>query len=508
MMSTALFSQSEYDAIKFSDNDINGSARFMGMAGAFGSLGGDASAVGINPAGLGIYRGSELSFGTNLQFMNSQANTNAGQFHVSDLDFTFNNFNFVINFGKNETKQKGLITSSFAFGFNKLKNFDREIYGKAKDQEGSMTDYIANLTTSNGDHYLDMQYDGSYNPFNGNNANAPWLGVMAYQTFLIDTIPGTTNQYQSLLGPGELVNPSYLFSEEGYINEWSFAYGGNISNKLYFGAKIGIRDLQYNSHTKYSEEFENGGSMSLSNSIETTGTGFNFSAGLIARPVKFLRLGAAFHTPTFYTINTLYSAVMSSSLSNNYTQASPIGSQSYLLRTPYELDLSGALIFGKVGLLSFDYEYKDFSSSKLEGTNWDGASLYQDNNAYMDTCFNKVQTLRLGAEVKITKEFAIRFGVAGKTPIVNDDKKLLLYSNTTTSTTQYMNDKTLSSTSMFSTRYITGGFGYREENWFVDFACVFQKQSQEFNTYTATNNTPYNILSYTNNFVATLGFRF
>ena len=45
-------------AVLFSDEDINGTARYNAMSGAFGSLGGDMSAVGINPAGLAVFNNS------------------------------------------------------------------------------------------------------------------------------------------------------------------------------------------------------------------------------------------------------------------------------------------------------------------------------------------------------------------------------------------------------------------------------------------------------------------
>lgn len=52
--------QGVLDAYKFSQSDLNGTARYLGMGGAFGALGGDISVLSNNPAGLGIYRSSEV----------------------------------------------------------------------------------------------------------------------------------------------------------------------------------------------------------------------------------------------------------------------------------------------------------------------------------------------------------------------------------------------------------------------------------------------------------------
>ena len=44
--------QNAYDAEKLLGNDLNGTARFVGMGGAMGALGGDISVMSSNPAGL------------------------------------------------------------------------------------------------------------------------------------------------------------------------------------------------------------------------------------------------------------------------------------------------------------------------------------------------------------------------------------------------------------------------------------------------------------------------
>ena len=43
------------DALQYAQDDINGTARFRAMGGAFGALGGDLSALNVNPAGSAIF---------------------------------------------------------------------------------------------------------------------------------------------------------------------------------------------------------------------------------------------------------------------------------------------------------------------------------------------------------------------------------------------------------------------------------------------------------------------
>ena len=54
-----------------------GTARSMSMAGAFTSLGADMASMGINPAGLGMYRSNDFSFSPLMGFQNAENNATA-----------------------------------------------------------------------------------------------------------------------------------------------------------------------------------------------------------------------------------------------------------------------------------------------------------------------------------------------------------------------------------------------------------------------------------------------
>ena len=60
--------QNELDALRYSNTGTGGTARSYAMANAFGALGADLSAFHINPAGLGLYRKSEVSIGLGNEF--------------------------------------------------------------------------------------------------------------------------------------------------------------------------------------------------------------------------------------------------------------------------------------------------------------------------------------------------------------------------------------------------------------------------------------------------------
>ena len=54
MIATAQ-NQTFYDGLIASNSELNGTARFVAVGGAMGALGGDASTVSYNPAGIGVY---------------------------------------------------------------------------------------------------------------------------------------------------------------------------------------------------------------------------------------------------------------------------------------------------------------------------------------------------------------------------------------------------------------------------------------------------------------------
>ena len=52
---TALSAQNLEDVLRYSTEDLNGSARYQALGGAFGALGGDLSAITNNPAGSSVF---------------------------------------------------------------------------------------------------------------------------------------------------------------------------------------------------------------------------------------------------------------------------------------------------------------------------------------------------------------------------------------------------------------------------------------------------------------------
>jgi len=508
------YDPSEFDALKYSQTEITGTARYMSMGGAFGALGGDASSIGLNPAGLGVYRSSELSITSGVVHTTTSADWNGKNGTDDNYNIPLNNLTYVISYS-NDNKE-GLVSSNFAFSYNKVKNFNRNIYVNGGSQTSSLSNYMAGL--SSGLASGDLSYTN--NSFS--NTSVPWLSILGYETYLINSGTGSDSTKWTGANTGGSVRPSYSLSEQGYINEWSLSYAANISNKLYLGAYLGILDVNYDATAKYNEDFfTSGEGFTLVNNYHTTGTGVNFKVGAIYRPTSSLRLGLSIATPNFYSLTSSSSASISSSTdSKSYAAIGTSTSNTdYQVQGPVQYDFSAAYVFGKLGLISVDYGIADYSGIKMRDNDGNSSS-YTYENSWISNYLKNVQTLRVGAEVKLNDQFSLRGGYALVTSATKDDAIKLLRWNTSSTDPSYLLDD--------KTNYYSVGFGYRENNWFIDFAYQLKVCKQDYyaygtttysslSTYSpnsryayATSNllSPAKITTKTNNFILTLGYKF
>ena len=499
-----LMAQTEFDALKLSQTDITGTARYMGMAGAFGALGGDASAIKDNPAGLGIYRSSELVGTLNVMMQKGNSTWN-GVKSMDDLyKVGFNNFSYVMAkpTWRNENGSSGLLSSNFSFSYNRIANFNRSLNIKSGDAASSMTDYMAYLTGNISGN--DLAYTNSYEPFD--NVNVPWLSVMAYEGKLMnETVSNGVSTWSSALGNSGSVTPSYLVTEKGYVDEYSLGWAGNFNNKFFLGTTINFRSLNYSSTSSYGELFsDNRGMMNLRDSIYSTGTGFNLNIGAIYSPMDNIRLGLSVHSPTIYSISDNYYSRLSFDFAGyaGYS-GTPEGSSNYQLQGPTQINLSAAYIFGTKGLLSAEYDYSNYTGIRLMDTNGSSQS-FSDENQGMSQMLADVSTIKIGAEYKLTDNFALRAGYAYSTNATDPNTaKLVRYNTVRTDSEFYRNN---------STNYFSAGFGYREANWYIDCAYMNKMLNESFYPYNSNNLdiavNPAKVITNTNNLVVTLGLKF
>jgi hypothetical protein len=481
------FAQAEFDALRLSQTDITGTARYVGMSGAFGALGGDMSAIAVNPAGIGIYRSSEISITPSFQgnFVGSDLNGSISE--TENLKVLMNSFGYVGSF---RTYDESAISNfNFAVTYNRTADFNRNTNVVGIGRTTSLLDRICDVENTM------WNTDGTHPNHTNFFDYVDGVGVIGLNT--------EGDSYEPFLNPGELTNNSMQLTETGGIDSWNFTLGANYNHSLYLGIGVGIQSIDYERNSSYVEEYAAGGGTELRNTLTTTGSGVDFKAGLIFRPVPELRLGVSYKTGTYYTLTDVFKASMASwgfiaPASDVYTYVGATEYVDYMLKTPWQWTISAAYQFEDKGLFSIDFDYLDNRSILLKNSS--GFEM-TDINEYMDYDFRKSYHIRAGGEIRMTDNISLRMGAAWySSPLI---KNLEGYDIATAYTRpEYSMPK--------DTWYASMGLGYRSGAFFTDVA-VQEKLSTEhfFNYCDMSTSTEYAVVTSNKvNLVLTAGFKF
>jgi hypothetical protein len=450
--------QSDIDALRYSQQTFGVTARSMGMGGAFGALGADYSALAINPAGIGFYRKSEFSFTMGFNNRTIDSETGSSINSLSRFSFDLPNMGIVFAFPgkkKSDWKQFG-----FGIGYHRTANFNSESYYEGRNDYNSMLDAFTEEIYLNGGASTEDLFN--YYPFDA---------YLAYQTWLINPDSLDPNQYNSVIPNGGAYQSRSSVTRGG-MGEFSLAFGGNFNERVYFGVSIAFPNIRYEEESVYTEE-DRFNTISVADTLNirsfkyyqflhTQGTGFNAKFGLIVRPSDWIRFGASIQTPTWYFLTDNYHASMSSSFEGGgYSSVmdSPEGVYSYDLRTPFKATGSVALILGKIGLLSFDYEATNYTSAELDASDY---SFSEENSQIRQVYSSFASNYRGGIEIKLG-DIALRGGVAYYSSPFNEENQ---YERTDQHVMSY-----------------TGGMGYRGKRYFLDVGYSYSERSEYFSPY-------------------------
>lgn len=496
LAASTVSAQEVADAYRYTKTDIVGTARYMGMAGAFGALGGDISTLSQNPAGIGIYRSSEVVATLSLGGVEANSNMPSGSV-ASGPDLKNGKFNINANnlgyVGTFKTgRRSGLLNFNVGFAFNRQGGEKRKYVVTQNYMKSSLSDYIAYRSNEWGGTDAGLLIDNGSNSNPYEDTNAPWLTIMGYNTGVIN-YDKATSSFQSLY-PTLYAGGDLEVREKQRIDEYTFNVGGNFSNIVYWGLGIGVMDLNYNTENYYDEFYWEGndpsvenGTMNyrLSNFLKTTGTGINVKGGVIIRPTNALRIGVAVHTPTWYSMTDRYYGVMQGFNQPQGTPwemvYSPEGNFDYKLRTPWQYQFSAAYVVGKYGLLSFEYDLMDFSDIHLSEEGGYPAS-FQGQNDDISKNLKRMNTFKVGAEIRLSQVTSMRLGYANQASAYDDAMKnnqAQVYAAGTIP--NYVVDR--------GTQYYTGGFGYRAGSIFADIAFVWKTNRQDAYLFPTIQNT-------------------
>lgn len=508
LLPASLFAQSAMEAYQFSQSDIKGTARFMSMGGAFGALGGDLSTLSQNPAGIGVYRQSEIGFTLDLDAQRSSATTNVANPANTQTKFYLNNIGAVgtMRFGSGVLRNL-----NFGFTYNKDVSFNRRFSGSIADLRTSMSNYIAGISNSAGVTEGDVKYEDGYDPYNpvGTYA-APWISVLGYDGRLInaDNLSETETHWTGQWGKGTTGSGYFNGEVRGAVDSYNLSIGGNFGDIVFWGMDFGIIDFNYTSRTIWGENLTNAYVADLADKVAPTrsnwdlynyynvnGTGFNYKLGFIVKPIQEFRLGFAFHTPTWYSMNEAFYADVHYDYDNDagqgevYTNDGYDGTNSWNFRSPWKIIVSAAGVIGNKMILSADYEWNGYGGMHYSEQNYNGwydkpsSDPYYDTNNDIKNYCRSTNAIRIGLEYRVLPRLSLRAGYS----FVSSPFKSGVKNN---QETVYTNGTRLSYSVADATNYITAGLGWHYQHFYADLAYVYKQRNTTFHAFTPDSENP------------------
>lgn len=471
------------DAIRFSQTEVNGTARFNAMSGAFGALGGDLSAIGINPASSSIFNNNQAG----VTFANYNTNNQSNYFGLKTKE---TNSNFDINqaggvwvFEDNGSKWNKF---ALAINYDNNKSLDNSIFS-AGNNSNSVANYFTSYANGIPQNILsDYYYDELYY-----NEQQAYLG---YQAYIINPASDNSSEtnYYSNVPVGANYYQQQAIETTGFNGKVAFNGSAQYDNFLTIGVNLNAHFIDYRQTTSFYEKNDfvsintdyAVNRLRFNSDLYTYGNGFSFQVGTIIKPSNDIRIGLTYQSPTWLTLNDELSQSVVAVSANNAGELQPdvVNPQLTLLYEPYKLQTpskytgSFAYVFGKRGLISLDYSLNDYNNVQLRPN-----SDFAGENNYISNVLKSASEYRLGAEYKIAK-WSLRGGYRFEE-------------------SPYKNGKTIGD--LYG---ISSGLGYNFGNTKLDVAYSYSKRNYDYQFFSQGLTDYSNIYEIKNNVSVTLLF--
>ncbi len=497
------YGQNMIDGVRFGSTDIVGTARYRSMAGAFGALGGDASCMSDNPAGLAIFRGtSSFSITPHVGFTNTETNGTV-KATGKDNNFSVSNFSTIFSFMPDNDN---LVNFNVGFGIErKLQTFRK--MNMEYDKPGYLNAVMAGKDPGSFGAYL-FEQANSYLEQTGAKAeylstNAAWndnsvplLSLMGFESYALDYAQDDPYHVDNPIFDN-VYQKSNLMERTRHDN-YSLSAAFNFSDVFYAGMTVRITDFNSLVEHCFSEDSQldmNGDYITYDNRTETKGSGIGINLGVLWKPTEAWRLGFAVHTPTWMEMKEFHDASMEAYNINYEAMLAENPKEQnwsdwndeceYDYSTPWEYQFSTAYVFGTNAILSLEYDLRDFTTMKFAAPKFstnDDRLYYDDMNETQKKYLQAQHTIKAGLEYRVNPRLSLRAGYAYKSsPYTNEglytevkqDDISFLYRTATKPNYTTLDDQ----------HYISGGIGWRGKSWTIDLACVSHFMKENYSPY-------------------------
>lgn len=498
LLAVPAMAQETYVNANLATEDLNGTARYVGMGGAMEALGADISTIHSNPAGLGLFRKSNFSLSAGM--VSQEDGKNFGGGNVTNVSFDQVGFVWA-----NQISATDFV--NFSFNYHKSRNFNQFLH--AADALDHASQNKLTYAKDKMPNDLLYEYSGQRPLF-----NRPYLSCS-----LLDDMYAQSLLYQ----PTDPVNPWGYYdgdaynmdrSHSGYIGEYDFSLSGNVNNSFYWGITIGVHDVHYKHYGEYSESligddnyFPTKGTVTVADDRSITGSGADIKLGAIVRPVAEspFRFGIYVSTPTWYSLTTSNYTTLSSygrfsdGTSANRNLAQRNESYRFKLYTPWKFGLSLGHTIGTQLAMGLSYEFADYGSIdsryRTDGDydDYDDSESDEDMNRHTSATLKGVSTLKMGVEYKPDPALAVRFGYNYVSPMYKKGGYLdpginsegVFYSTTT----DYTNWE--------ATHRFTCGLGFQTGQWNLGVAYQYSAQNGRFSPFTSYDDEASRFMHFT-----------
>jgi len=420
-----LQAQNFEDAWRYAGQEPTGTARFTALSGAFSSLGGDLSAVSLNPAGASTFTTNR--FTATLSFFNTESSAN---YFGNSKNASYNSFDDQI-IGINQIGAVWAYQSdvsdwnkiAFSVNYNKNADFGNYIRINGLNTAGnSITDYY--VANANGVPLDDLrEYDGVDDDYQ-------WLGenygyyaqqaYLAYQAYIINPVDeddDNNTQYTANAIYNNVAHQNKIYTK-GSKSVIDFAIAGTYQKKLQLGFSISAYSIDYEENNTIIEDNYDAASdlqyLKAKNALQVDGSGLSLKLGAIYKLGEGVKISAAYHSPEWLEINEYMKQSVYTEMGNGdvFDLAPDIENEfePYKIITPSKLVLGGSAVINKKGLISVDYTYQDMSDLHFKEKDYDADTTYFDNiNDEISDSMQAVHKVNVGGELKLS-ELSLRAG--------------------------------------------------------------------------------------------------
>ncbi|MCE7066027.1 hypothetical protein [Dyadobacter sp. CY326] len=503
LASSSSYGQYATDALRYSESDQTGSARFQSLGGNHAALGGDPSSIHGNPAGLGFYNRSEFTFtpgvtptNTKTSYLGSNSSANKGNLNIAQAALVISS---------QPGFQRKWKRSSLGISFSRQQSFrDHYTFSGFNDKSAYLDNVVEN---ANADAVSTEQLDTDFeqNPTNGGPI-AYSLPAAYYRMYLINPTSAAGPPYNAL-DRNSAVNQYGTYTATGANTQWTIAYAGNYNDKLYIGANFGFSRLRYSYDRTFQDNYVDSPELIYTQQNEgltVTGNGINFSLGAIYKVNPVFQLGGVITSPTFSSIKETFTQNVNAEFVDDLVTGPdgtliqppylslPIAPNDfvYSLRSPLKASFGATFFVQDKGFITGSFEYQDYSAMGVR-TSYLSSSENQlfkdDTKAEIKDTFRSSYNFRLGGEFRANL-FRARLGAAyiGDPYAINDGVK---------------RDKLL----------LSAGVGIRKSRYFADLSGTLSTYKSVFTPYTLNNTADYASVEITHkpmNFALTFGVNF